>query len=61
MAMLSCIATGVFAEDAPVYDINNFPPQMDGSSPESTSSLMQTETKDQAQIRMPNMFNCALG
>jgi tol-pal system protein YbgF len=47
MAMLSCIAMGAFAEDAPVYDIDNFPPQFDGSS--ETSSLMQGATKDQAQ------------
>ncbi|MEO8964755.1 MAG: tol-pal system protein YbgF [Gammaproteobacteria bacterium] len=30
VAMLSCIALPVFADDAPVFDVDNYPPQFDG-------------------------------
>ena len=35
-AMLSCIAGFAFAEEAPVYDVDNFPPQFDGQFESST-------------------------
>lgn len=41
----SFVAMNAFAEDAPVYDVDNFPPQFDGQ-PET--SLLQAAAKDQA-------------
>lgn len=32
MTAVLCIASSAFAEDAPVYDVDNFPPQFDGQS-----------------------------
>lgn len=39
VAVLSSIATLVMAEDAPVYDVDNFPPQFDGQPVASTPSV----------------------
>jgi tol-pal system protein YbgF len=33
VVVLSCIATAVWAEDAPVYDVDSYPPQFDNSAP----------------------------
>jgi tol-pal system protein YbgF len=32
VAMFSCIAMQAYAEDAPVYDVDSYPPQFDGSN-----------------------------
>ncbi|MDR3477898.1 MAG: tol-pal system protein YbgF [Gammaproteobacteria bacterium] len=38
VAMLtSCIAMNAFAEDAPVYDVDTYPPQFDGQQPETSA------------------------
>lgn len=64
MAVL-CIANTAFAEDAPVYDVDNFPPQFDGQSdgtvapnpkapsPTPVVSSASTANDDDLQPAMP--------
>lgn len=50
VAILSSIATGVMAEDAaPVYDVDNYPPQFDGVQDNGTSSSPQPDLQPQLQ------------
>jgi tol-pal system protein YbgF len=50
VAILSSIATGVWAEDAaPVYDVDNYPPQFDGAPDVGSSSSSQPDLQPQLQ------------
>lgn len=49
VAMLSCIAMTVYAEDAPVYDVDNYPPQFDGQADSGSTNNQPSSQPSQPQ------------
>ncbi len=51
--MLSGIAMTAFAEDAPVYDVDNYPPQFDGQPVDNNAAAPQQPVATQSQPSAP--------
>ena len=58
--MLS-IATSAFAEDAPVYDVDSYPPQFDGNQPPANHAADHAQAQTQGLPPAPSNFSAGPG